>query len=98
MTVKSKISIMSWNARSLFKVNKDLVIDYCIKINIDVFCIQETYLKPYINPSFRDFKMLRLDRWNKERGGVIIGINKEINYNTEIKLKLLDVNYILKIK
>ena len=71
---------MSWNARSLVKVNKDLVLDYCIKNNIDAFCIQETYLKPYINPSLRDYKIVRLDRWNKERGGVIIGINKEINY------------------
>jgi len=65
MTVKSNTQIMSWNARSLVKVNKDLVLDHCIKNNIDVFCIQKTYLKPYINPSFRDYKIVRLDRWNK---------------------------------
>jgi len=39
-------------------------------------------LKLYINPSFRDYKIAGLDRWNKERGGVIIGINKKINYIT----------------
>jgi len=51
-----------------------------MKNNIILFRIQETYLKPYINLSFKDYKIVRLERWNKEKAGVTIHINKDINY------------------
>lgn len=85
------LKILSWNSQSVRNEKKDLVVEFCHKNCIDVLCLQETWLKPYINMSFQGYNILRKDRIETGRGGVLIGISKKYHY-TEVHIELGD-NY-----
>ena len=38
--------------------------------NVNIFCIQETHLKPHISPTFKEFNILRKDSINADKGGI----------------------------
>ena len=64
----SSLKLLSWNARSIVKTNKDMLVNYCLMNDVNIFCIQETHLKPHISPTFKGFNNLRKDRINADKG------------------------------
>jgi len=77
------LKILSWNARSLVKVNKDLLVQFCLDNQIDIFCIQETFLKPFIKIQFHGYRVIRQDRTDRDKGGIIIGVRNHIRFNQQ---------------
>ena len=85
----SSLKLLSWNARSIVKTNKDMLVNYCLMNGVNIFCIQETHLKPHINPTFKGFNILRKDRINADKGGILVGIKKNIHF-VPIRTQYLD--------
>ena len=64
------LKILSWNAQSIGKENKDIILDHCHENSIDIICIQETWLQPHMRMNFRNYNVIRKDRTNGTKGGV----------------------------
>lgn len=80
----SKINILYYNAQSICAKSKaDEAFNYLINNKIDVACFSETWLKPDVVFSHKDFKTYRLDRPavnNISHGGVAICVNKKFKH------------------
>ncbi|KAK2724485.1 hypothetical protein QYM36_001103 [Artemia franciscana] len=74
------LSLLSWNAQSILTYKKDMLLEYSSKNDLDVLCIQETWLHPYIQMKFKGYSVIRRDRIDQKGGGVIIGIRKGITF------------------
>ena len=59
----------------------------CLENKIDIFCIEETWLKSHIESEFRGYNVIRQYRIHTHKGGVLIGIKKNFHF-TEIELEL----------
>lgn len=80
MDIKPKeISILSWNAASIN--NKFIELQELLEDkNIDIFLIQETFLKPNKKFGIPNFKIYRTDRLDGKCGGTLIGIKKNYKH------------------
>ena len=68
--------LLSWNACSVIKGKKDLLLMSCLENKIDIFSIQETWLKTHIKSEFHGYNVIRQYRIHTSKGGVLIGIKK----------------------
>ena len=69
------ITVLQWNCRSIFpKLDSFKFLVH--NITCDVFALCETWLSSDINLIFHDFNIVRLDRTNRQGGGVLLGIRK----------------------
>ena len=75
-----QLTILSWNACSIMREKRKLLLQYCNRKDIDIFCIQETWLKPNIMSPCKGFNILRNDRITGRKGGVKIGLRSHIHY------------------
>ena len=64
------LEILSWNAQSIGKEKKVIILDHCQENSIDIICIQETWLQPHMRMNFRNYNVIRKDRTNGTKGGV----------------------------
>lgn len=88
-TKPKEISIISWNAAGIsnkFMEFQDLIEDK----NIDIFLLQETFLKPNKKFGIPNYKIYRTDRLDGKCGGTLIGIKKNLihrrieNFKTKV--------------
>ena len=80
-TIKRKIKILYWNARSFFKRKEDIQVALA---DIDIFICVESWLKQNANIKFPGFVSYRLDRTHSSEGGIIFLIRSYLAYR-EIK-------------
>ena len=66
--LKINLKILSWDAQSVMKEKKKPYLEYCQEHEIDVICIQETWLQLYINLIFKGHNMIRKDRSEGTKG------------------------------
>ena len=84
-TIKRKIKILYWNARSFFKRKEDIQVALA---DIDIFICVESWLKQNANIKFPGFVSYRLDRTHSSEGGIIFLIRSYLAYR---KIKNFDV-------
>lgn len=81
-----KLNIAHINIRSI-KKKFDVINNFIIKNNVQILCVNETWLKPnqkYINlPT--NYQIIRQDRINRKGGGVAIIHHKNIKIQTITK-------------
>lgn len=84
-TTKEPIKIITWNARSL-KNKVDELQNYLIPNDIDIACIQETWLTRYDKTYIPGYVCIRKDKTNQNnpnqrtRGGLCIYVKQKIQY------------------
>jgi len=76
-----KLRISLFNAQSILS-KIDQIKDFLVSKNIDILCINESWLNANQKLKIQNYDILRLDRINERGGGVCILINKKINYQT----------------
>ena len=74
------LRLFSWNACSVIKEKRDMILHYAVNEKVDVICIQETWLKPYIEMGFHGYNIIRHDRIAKDGGGVMIAICSSLHF------------------
>lgn len=75
----NELSILSWNANSI--IDKFIELQELLEDkNIDIFLIQETFLKPHKKFGIPNYKIYRTDRLDGKCGGTLIGIKKNIKH------------------
>ena len=80
MSPNSKLNLIYWNPNGILNKTHELY-HHMITNYIDIACISETFLKTNSNPpSHPDFLFHRLDRTDRQRGGVAIVINRAIQH------------------
>lgn len=78
---KFLINVLHWNANGILNKIHELY-DFMNDNFIHIACISETFLKQNIKlPSHPDFKVHRLDRDDRPKGGVVIIIRRNITHN-----------------
>lgn len=78
-TAKS-LTISYWNANGIHSKSHDFF-RFLINNSIDVSLICETFLKPNIKLSHPDYKIYRLDRTGRRKGGVAIIVHSTIAHS-----------------
>lgn len=98
------LKILSWNAAGI-ENKKHEFLDLIEEKNIDIFLIQETFLKPCKKFGIANYIIHRTDRLIGRGGGTLIGVKKEIKHNrinnldtkeienTAIEIKMDGYNY-----
>ena len=78
------ITILHWNARSIFKKLPELK-QYLAGLTMlpDVICIQETHLTPKYHPVFQNYTILRQNRppFRGKGGGLLICIKTSLEFS-----------------
>ena len=74
-----KFRISLFNAQSILS-KIDQIKDFLVSKNIDILCINESWLNANQKLKIQNYDIIRLDRINERGGGVCIIINKKINY------------------
>lgn len=90
-TKPKELAILSWNAAGI--ANKFIELqDLIEEKNIDIFLLQETFLKPQKKFGIPNYKIYRSDRLDGKFGGTLIGIKKNIVHNRleNFKTKLIE--------
>lgn len=82
------LNILSWNANSVRNHRLELV-NLLTENDIDVACIQETFLKPSIPFNLPGYRIIRKDRLRTKGGGVLIAMKSSICFNV-IEIDLPD--------
>ena len=54
--------------------------EYLIKTNLDIIALNETNLKKTHNFDFNHYNIIRNDNETRRKGGIVIIIKKELNY------------------
>ena len=67
-----------WNCNSI-KAHKNEIINLLTQTNANIFCINETKLKPAINIEFDNYQIVRKDR-NANGGGVATLIHNDLEF------------------
>ena len=85
--LERNLNIIQWNARSLKKNISDFTITlYTVKP--DIAAVQETFLKPRskFKPEnkFVSYNVIRKDRLDREKGGLMLVIRKELIYKEKV--------------
>jgi len=75
-----QLTILSWNACSITREKRELLLQYCDRKDIDIFCIQETWLKPNVMIPCKGFNIMKNDRITGRKNRVMIGIRSHIHY------------------
>ena len=83
------LEILQWNARSILR-NLGEFQKTVDEVKPKVICLTETWLKPNIGFSLRDYDVFRKDRENFDEGGVAILVRRELIY---IEISLNIYNY-----
>jgi hypothetical protein len=72
------VSVVHWNANSIAHKHE---LQKCLYDNkIDIFCLQETFLKPRHQYNLTGYTVERKDRLQGNKGGVALGIKNGIHY------------------
>ncbi len=78
---ENKIKIIYWNANGISNKIYEFY-NLLILHNIDLACVNETFLKPGKNlPNHPNYATYRMDRLDRPRGGVMIVIKKRLNHS-----------------
>ncbi|CAF0713691.1 unnamed protein product [Brachionus calyciflorus] len=75
----SNLTISLFNAQSILS-KIDQIKDFLVSKNIDILCINESWLNANQKLKIQNYDIKRLNRINERGGGVCIIINKKINY------------------
>lgn len=88
---RESINILNWNACSIRNKTRELH-DFLAEKEIDIAIITETHLKPEVNVFLPDYRLVRLDRTDAERGGVAVALQCNINCRLlpSLQLKLIE--------
>ncbi|XP_065565782.1 uncharacterized protein LOC136030640 [Artemia franciscana] len=70
--------ILSFNTQSVKRVKKDLIENFAKNKEIDIICLQETWLTSRDTCLMKDFHIIRKDREEGRRGGLITAIKKTV--------------------
>ena len=76
------LKVLQWNCNGLF-THLDEFKHHLTQNSYDVICLQETFLKPEKNFTLAGYSIVRRDRIDKRKGGLITLIKDSLNY-TEI--------------
>ncbi|CAF0980674.1 unnamed protein product [Brachionus calyciflorus] len=90
-------NLLNKSNKEIFKLSENYL-NFPLSKNIDILCINESWLNANQKLKIQNYDIIRLDRINERGGGVCIIINKKINYkivnlnpNEEIQLvKIFD--------
>lgn len=74
----SPITIIHWNARSLFANLAEFKI-FLYSKKPHLACISETWFKPKYKPTFVDYQVFRQDRLNAKGGGMLMLCRSTVN-------------------
>ena len=73
------LNILHWNAEGI-QNKKATLAERLRKEDIDVACIQETHLKENLRFNMRGYQVVRQDRTDRIKGGVLILIKNSLPY------------------
>lgn len=76
----SSLTISYWNANGIQSKTHDYF-RFLIKNSVDVSLICETFLKPDIKFAHPDFKIYRLDRSERRKGGVAVVVHSNVAHS-----------------
>lgn len=89
-TKPKELHILSWNANGIS--NKKIELEELIHDNnIDIFLLQETFLKPSHSFSIANYKIYRNDRLTGRQGGTLIGIKKNLIHQRTQNLQTQEI-------
>ena len=77
-----RLKVLQWNCNGLFTHLNEFK-HHLTQNSYDVICLQETFLKPEKNFTLTGYSVVRKDRIDKRKGGLITLIKDSLNY-TEI--------------
>ena len=77
--VNNVLNILHWNAEGI-QNKKATLAERLKQEDIDVACIQETHLKENLRLSMRGYQVVRQDRTDRIKGGVLILIKNSLPY------------------
>ena len=79
--VKDNITLIQWNANGIDKNGPELLKKIeTEKLNPDIICIQETFLKAPKTFEIKGYAAIRKDRIEKAKGGLITFVKEEMSY------------------
>ena len=76
---KNVLNILHWNAKGI-QNKKATLAERLKQEDIDVACIQETHLKENLRLNMRSYQVVRQDRTDRIKGGVLILIKNSLPY------------------
>ena len=74
------LSVVFWNANGLAP-KRDELHEFVSRHNLDVILVQETFLKPDINPKIPNYRLYRNDRLTGRGGGTAIYVKSSIEHH-----------------
>ena len=77
--VNNVLNILHWNAEGI-QNKKATLAERLKQEDIDVACIQETHLKENLRFNMRGYQVVRQDRTDRIKGGVLILIKNSLPY------------------
>lgn len=80
MNKERKLNIVQWNIRSVYAHLAELK-NFINKYDIDIICLQETFLKPHQTLNIKGYSVERKDRDSGTGGGILLCIKNSIKYN-----------------
>lgn len=84
------LRLASWNCNSIHRKQHELH-NFITNNDIDIMCLQETWLKPNNRLNFPHYTIHRHDRVNRRSGGVAILVKSAINQSA---LNIVDIDVI----
>ena len=76
----STVNIITWNARGIKNKSTEFF-EFLLRNNVHICLITETWLKPHINISHKEFFVYRKDRISRNGGGVAIVVRRTISHS-----------------
>ena len=74
------MKVLSFNIQFILRGKKDLLYCYLKNKKIDVGCFQETWLQPQYSYRLRNYEVIRKDRAEQLRGGILVCIKKSLMF------------------
>ena len=73
--------ILQWNCNGV-RAHQDELRNYLSTpgINIDIVCLEETFLKPGVDFNLRGYIVIREDRTDDQKGGLLIAVKDDLSY------------------
>jgi exonuclease III len=77
------LNILQWNANGIIKNTTEFKKFLSnLQVPIHVICIHETFLKPNKTFEFPDYNIIRKDRLNSDKSGLLTRTKNNLPFNT----------------
>jgi len=76
----ARLGLLQWNCNGLRSHQNELRNLLASRTDIDVICLEETFLKPANNYSLPGYQIIRKDRTGARKGGLLIAVREGISY------------------